>query len=243
MLTSTTTTTTIANTCSSSSGSRTGKPRPRPRRQPTSSHVDATSPPCHHATCRIEGQQGSRWALAGRQGLKMSNSREVGDITPERGRWRAATTRKGPNDASRVVWALGVFFFIPSFFFFILTNVLAPPTLAYLDAGQKDPQRVPLTRWGVSSSILPRRRPEQPPTSQWDSLGGFFLSPTSTLARTTPNESMGLVRGVPSSLLSRRRPERPPASPLTRWGVPFSLPPQRWPERPPTSPEIGRAHV
>jgi len=33
-------------------------------------------------------------------------------------------TRMGPNDARRVVWAIGVFFYISFVFFFTLTNIL-----------------------------------------------------------------------------------------------------------------------
>ena len=36
-------------------------------------------------------------------------------------RWRAATAEKGPNDSSRVVWALGeCFFFLPSYFLILI---------------------------------------------------------------------------------------------------------------------------
>src|SRR5271168_2514362 len=46
------------------------------------------------------------------------------------------------------------------------------------DASHSNPQRVILTRWGLSLPLHLRRRPHQPSTSHYDSLGA--LSPPST---------------------------------------------------------------
>ena len=40
------------------------------------------------------------------------------------GCWKATTMTKSPNDASHVIWAIGVFFFLISLCFFKLTIVL-----------------------------------------------------------------------------------------------------------------------
>jgi hypothetical protein len=37
--------------------------------------------------------------------------------------WKATTTITGPNDARRVVWALGEFFFISVVFFYLFNDV------------------------------------------------------------------------------------------------------------------------
>ena len=41
-------------------------------------------------------------------------------ITVRRGKWKATTMITGPNDARRVVWALGKFFFL--FFVCVIAN-------------------------------------------------------------------------------------------------------------------------
>ena len=86
LLTSTTMMTTIANACSSS-GSRTGELRAPHAATATTTTTDyqpqrrhvTTSPPFHHTMCWIGGQQDSRWAMAGQQGLRTSNRRVAGD--------------------------------------------------------------------------------------------------------------------------------------------------------------------
>ena len=42
-------------------------------------------------------------------------------LTWQGGRWKSVTTKTGPYNAERIVWALGVFFFLC--FFWILTNI------------------------------------------------------------------------------------------------------------------------
>src|SRR5271168_1496583 len=57
------------------------------------------------------------------------------------------------------------------------------------DASHINPQRVILTRWGLSLPLHLRRRPHQPSTSHYDSLGALSPPPPATPATSTPNES------------------------------------------------------
>src|ERR1700678_4443532 len=79
---------------------------------------------------------------------------------------------------------------------------LSPSTC---DASHINPQRVILTRWGRSLPLHLRRRPHQPSTSHFDSLGALSslppatpatsTPPPATPATSTPNESLRLVGG------------------------------------------------
>ena len=103
-------------------------------------------------------------------------------------------TKKGPNDARHVVWALCEFFFYSSSFYLLLTNVsfsLHPQKrhqqpqrvemthwgLPLTYAGHNDPQQVITTRWGFSFGLHPQRwnkHPQQVILTRWG-LGKFFF--------------------------------------------------------------------
>jgi len=84
----------------------------------------------------------------------------------------------------------------------LVEGSLSPSTC---DASHINPQRVILTRWGLSLPLHLRRRPHQPSTSHFDSLGALSplppatpatsTPPPATPATSTPNESLRLVGG------------------------------------------------